>query len=102
MDDGWEGVTAALSRFGLPARPEDRDAIIAALEVQRGLEASEDSDLFLMRLLCVQLFSLGRSEDSLRIWRAKSSSFDASCEIDVPFLCGAGLEDTKVSAPGGW
>ena len=95
MIDDWEGVNAALARFGLPARPEDRDAIIAALDEQVRLEADEEGDQFLMRLLCVQLFSLGQVEDSLRVWRAKLCNFDTHCGIDVQFVCGAGLEPTK-------
>jgi hypothetical protein len=95
MIDDWEGVNAALARFGLPARPEDRDTIVAALDEQVKLEADEEGDQFLMRLLCVQLFSLGQVEDSLRVWRAKSCNFDTHCGIDVQFVCGAGLEPTK-------
>jgi hypothetical protein len=95
VGDGWEGVDAALARFGLPARPDDRDAIIAALDEQMALEADERGDQFLMRLLCAQLFSLGRLEDSLQVWRAKSCNFDTHCGIDVQFVCGAGLEPTK-------
>jgi hypothetical protein len=94
-DDGWEGVEAALIRFGLPAKPADRSAIIAALEEQICREADEAGDQFLMRLLCAQLFSLGVAEDALLVWRAKSCNFDTHCGIDVQFLCGAGLEQTK-------
>lgn len=95
MDDDSDGVNAALARFGLPALPEDRAAIIAALDEQIALEADEQGDQFLMRLLCAQLFSLGHAEDALRVWRAKSCNFDTHCGIDVQFLCGAGLESTK-------
>jgi len=95
VDDDWEGVNAALARFGLPAQQDDHDAIIAALDEQIALEADEDGDQFLMRLLCAQLFSLGRTEDSLRVWRAKSCNFDTHCGIDVQFLCCADLEPTK-------
>ncbi len=45
--------------------------------------------------LCVQLFSLGNVDDALLIWEAKESSFDASCGLDIQFVCGAGLEETK-------
>jgi hypothetical protein len=49
-----------------------------------------------LRLLCVQLFSIGVVEDSLLLWDAKRSSFDAGLgSVDVQFLCGAGLEETK-------
>jgi hypothetical protein len=95
INDGWEGVEAALIRFGLPAKPTDRPAIIAALGEQIRLEADEAGDQFLMRLLCAQLFSLGLAEDSLVVWRAKSCNFDTHCGIDVALLCGAGLEETK-------
>ena len=95
MGDGWEGMDAALLRFGLPARAGDREAILAALEEQLALEASQRGDHVLMRVLCAQLFSLGRVEDSLIIWRAKSSSFDAQCGIDVQLLCGGGLAPTR-------
>ena len=95
MGDDRENVEAVLARFGLPARPEDRDAIIAALNEQIALEADETGDQFLMRLLCAQLFSLGHVEDSLSVWRAKSCNFDTHCGIDVQFVCGAGLEPTK-------
>jgi len=94
-DDGWNGVNAALGRFGLPAKPADRQAIITALEEQIRLESDEVGDQFLMRLLCAQLFSLGMVEDSLLVWQAKSCNFDTHCGIDVQFLCGAGLEPTK-------
>jgi hypothetical protein len=94
-DDGWDGVDAALARHGLPAKPADRPAIIAALEDQIRLEADEAGDQDLMRLLCAQLFSLGLAEDSLRVWRAKQCNFDTHCAIDVQFLCGAGLAQTK-------
>jgi hypothetical protein len=94
-DDGWQGVDAALARFGLPANPADRTAIIASLEEQIRLEAEGVGDQFLMRLLCGLLFSLGVVEDSLLVWRAKECNFDTHCGIDVAFLCGAGLEESK-------
>jgi hypothetical protein len=95
MDDDWDGVNAALGRYGLPAKLTDRPPIIAALEEQIGLESREEGDHYVMRLLCVQIFSLGLAEDSLLVWRAKSCNFDTMCGIDVHLLCGAGLEPTK-------
>ena len=94
-EDGWQGVNAAVARFGVPARPADHAAVVAALEDQIRLEVDEAGDQFLMRLLCGLLFSLGRAEDSLLVWRAKQCNFDTHCGIDVAFLCGAGLEETK-------
>lgn len=67
------------------------------LETQAALELQSqgDGDTALMRLCCVQLFNAGNPRDVLMIWRAKESSFDAHCSIDVQLLCGAGLEETK-------
>src|SRR4051794_41965527 len=95
MDDGWEGVDAALARFGLPARPEDRDAIIAALDEQMALEADERGDQFLIRLLCAQLFSLGRVEDSLRVWRAQACHFDTPPRGGGEVVGGGGAGGTR-------
>ena len=94
MDD-WEGVDAALARFGLPARAADRDEIARLLREEIRREWDGRADHLLMRVLCAQLFSIGRVEDSLLVWEAKSSGFDPMCGIDVQFLCGAGLEETK-------
>jgi hypothetical protein len=53
-----------------------------------------------MRVLCAGLFVLGDVRDSLLIWQAKVSSFDASCSIDVQFLAGSGVEVTKAHLAG--
>ena len=95
MSDPWDGVNGALGRFGLPAKPADRDAIIAELREQIRREDDEEGDQFLMGLLCAQLFSLGVVEDSLLVWEAKSCNFDTHLGIDVQYLCGAGLPETK-------
>jgi len=85
----------ALQRFGLPAsladRGEIRQLLVAEVELGRRGEDREE----MLRTLCVVLFSLGNAEDSLLIWDAKQSNFDAGCGLDVQFLCGAGLEPTK-------
>lgn len=93
--DDWAGVEAALARFGLPARLKDRPAILAELDDQIRREAGGQGDQFLLRLLCVQLFSLGVVDDSIRVWRAKQCNFDTHCGIDVALLCGAGVGPTK-------
>lgn len=97
-DDGQDRVDEALGRFGLPARPADRAAIIAALEGE--IRLGEECDEQLMRLLCAQLFSLGQAEDAIPIWIAKSHNFDTFCGIDVQLLCGGGLEQTKAFLAG--
>ena len=40
------------------------------------------------------LFAAGNVEDSLHVWRAKRSSFDAACSLDVQLVCGAGFDAT--------
>lgn len=94
-EDDWAEVRAALDRFGLPADPAHRDAILGLLGEQIRLEADEEGDHDLMRLLCAQLFSIGQVEDALTVWRAKSCNFDTMCGLDVQFLCGAGLAHTE-------
>jgi hypothetical protein len=95
MVEDWEGVEAALGRFGLPANPCDRDELIRLLRQELQREEDEEGDQFLMRLVCAQLFSIGLVEDTLIIWEAKSCCFDTLLSIDVQFLCGAGLDRTK-------
>jgi hypothetical protein len=85
----------AIQQFGLPAQLEHREAIVRLLaqEVERELQETGNHES--LRTFCAQLFSIGRVEDSLPIWSAKSCNFDTMCGLDVQFLCGAGLENTK-------
>jgi hypothetical protein len=85
----------AIQMFGLPAARADRDRIHRLLWQVIRREHPAENRVELLRVLCVQLFSLGMVEDSLLIWEAKQSDFDAGCGIDVQFLCGGGLEATK-------
>lgn len=82
-------------KFGLPASPWYQDELrrLLAEEIER--ERRGESGEEILRTLCVQLFSLGIAEDSVLIWEARQSSFDAGCGLDVQFLCGAGLGATK-------
>lgn len=84
-----------LRRYGLRPTGADLDAVrtLLAREIER--EYDEEGDRDLMRLCCVQLFHAGELRDVLLIWRAKGSSFDAHCTVDVQLLCGAGLAETK-------
>jgi hypothetical protein len=86
----------ALQEFGLPASVHDRQAIRHVLEEEIFQARAGKSQKEILRTLCVQLFSIGRVEDCLLIWNAKTSSFDSMCGLDVQFLCGAGLEAAKV------
>ena len=85
----------ALQKFGLPSSVHHRDELrlLLAEEIER--ERRGESGDEMLRTLCSQLFSLGVVEDALLIWEAKESSFDAHCGLDVQFLCGAGLAETK-------
>ncbi|WP_245588639.1 DUF4291 domain-containing protein [Deinococcus pimensis] len=86
---------AALRRYGLVPEVRDLPAIHEALDAEaaRGM----DGHVLKMRVHCLQLFTHGRVEDALRIWRAKASSFDAGCSVDYQFVCGAGVTATKAN-----
>ena len=84
----------ALQKFGLPSSAEHREAILDAIESQLNMVFEGDPDAELGRCLVAQLFSIGAVEDSLVIWRMKSSGFDCACGIDVQFVCGAGVDET--------
>jgi hypothetical protein len=86
----------SLARYGLV--PADRSlAGIRALLFEESMRemtgAVRADDLAL--LCCVQLFSRAPLEDVPRIWDAKESGFDLACSLDVEFLVGAGLQETK-------
>ncbi len=86
-----------LRRYGLNPTGEHLDHIRDLLTTQTELERQNQGygDTEVMKLCCVQLFNAGVIRDVLTIWRAKSSSWDASCSIDVQLLCGGGLAETK-------
>lgn len=89
-------VGESLRRFGLvptdEALPEIRRLLAQEAAAERSGKGREE-DLAL--LCCVQLFSRGLLEDVLRIWDAKSAGFDLGSYLDIQFLCGAGLDETK-------
>ncbi len=85
----------ALQKFGLPTLPQYRDEIIHLLieEIELALKWEDREEM--LRTLCLQLFSIGMVEDALLIWEAKQSNFDAGCGLDIQFICGAGVAETK-------
>lgn len=87
----------ALEEFGLRPSLEALNRIRELLltESDRERQSQGAGDTELMKLLCVQLFSRGLVGDVLRIWHAKTSSFDSDCSFDVQLLCGPGLQPTK-------
>ncbi|XVQ10708.1 hypothetical protein ACQP1W_50815 [Spirillospora sp. CA-255316] len=92
----------SLLRYGLHPEGAELDEVRGLLEEQTRLERGSQGhgDTELMRLCCVQLFHAGLLDDVMLIWRAKSSSMDAACSIDVQLLCGAGLPETKAFLAG--
>jgi len=90
-------VDEILQRFGLHPTAEQLDHVrdLLAVETRLEREGQGSGDTEVMHLYCVQLFNAGVMSDVLVIWRAKSSSWDASCSIDVWLLCGRGLAETK-------
>jgi hypothetical protein len=85
----------ALQKFGLPANPQDREEIRHLLMEETELAIKWEDREEMLRTLTLQLFSIGMVDDSILIWKAKQSSFDASCTVDIQFICGAGLGVTK-------
>ncbi|MGB8356734.1 MAG: hypothetical protein WCD79_22745 [Chthoniobacteraceae bacterium] len=84
-----------LQRFGLPASAADHNEIRRLLGEEIGLARHSEEREEMLRVLCFLLFSLSSINDVLLIWDAKQSNFDASCGLEVQFLCGAGLQATK-------
>ncbi|MFN3151375.1 hypothetical protein [Bremerella sp.] len=86
-----------LARYGLPPghgdAPAIRTLIVEELQGRKSDSNRDNGDL--LKLGCVQLFSLGGLEDVLLIWKCKRADFDLGCWIDVQLLCGAGLDCTK-------
>ncbi|MDG4811139.1 hypothetical protein O7634_30640 [Micromonospora sp. WMMD1120] len=86
-----------LHRYGLYPAAEHLDQIrdLLTAQTERERQSQGYGDTEVMKLCCVQLFDAGVMSDVLTIWRAKSSSWDAHCSIDVQLLCGGGLAETK-------
>jgi hypothetical protein len=81
------------ARFGLVPRAEDLPEIRALVQsVTADEDRASDEPL---KALCILLFSAGEPSDSLLIYKAKMSSMDAGCWIDIQLTCGAGIERTK-------
>jgi hypothetical protein len=85
--------TELLARFGLTPAAADLPEIRQLIQsVTSDHERDSNEPL---KVLCIQLFSAGIPSDALLIYKAKMSSFDAGCYIDIQLVCGAGLEATK-------
>ena len=82
-----------LTRFGLTPVAVDLPEIRRLIQSTIA-DSNRDSNEPL-KLLCIQLFSAGIPSDALLIYKAKMSSFDAGCYIDIQLVCGAGLEATE-------
>jgi hypothetical protein len=84
-----------IKEFGFVVRSADLPRIRSLLVQETSKMKTSKGNEALARLLCVQLFAHGNVEDSLLVWRAKRSNFDAGSAIDVQLMCGAGLEATQ-------
>ena len=84
-----------LNRFGLPANASRLEEIRHEFENALNKTTRNEGDPDLLRCLSMQLFSIGMVEDSLRLWRMKTTNFDLMCGMDVQFLCGAGIDSTR-------
>ena len=85
----------ALQTFGLPASRADRKQIRHLLVQEIDLARHSQDGEEMLRVLCMQLFSIGVAEDALLVWDAKCANLDAGIGLDIQFLCGAGLQATK-------
>jgi hypothetical protein len=88
-----EQIDKQLEKYSLTPEPKYAAEIREIIYQELNNQDREDNEI--LKLCCIQLFSIGNVEDSLLIWRAKESSFDASCYIDIQLTCGAGFEETK-------
>lgn len=97
LADGDDVVERHLRRYGFWPAAGDLDQVRAALarDATRVRDDEDDVSGDLMRLCCVQLFNAGVVSDALLIWDAKMANFDTACGLDIQFLCGAGLDETK-------
>src|SRR5215204_5738075 len=82
-----------LVRFGLVPIEADLAEVRRLIEALIADDRRDSNEP--LKILCIQLFSAGNPADALLIYKAKSSSFDAGCFIDIQIVCGAGLEPTK-------
>ena len=88
-----EQLDAQLELYTLNPNPKFAEEIREIIRQEIADDNRQDNEI--LKLSCIQLFSIGQVDDSLLIYQAKESSFDASCYIDIQLLCGAGLEATK-------
>lgn len=88
-----EQVVAQLEKYTLAPDPKLAEEMREIIHQEIGNEDRDDNGI--LKLSCSQLFSIGQVEDSLLIWKAKRSDFDAACYLDIRLLCGASLGETK-------
>ena len=98
MDQDSDKEDEILQRFGLHPSDGDLAEIRAIIAEQATL--GWDAHVEVMKICCIGLFNAGHVADSLLIWRAKESNWDAHCSIDVHLLCGAGLPETTAYLQG--
>lgn len=88
-----EQVIEQLEKYSLT--PDAKYATEIREIVCQEIANPEREDNEILKVCCMQLFAIGNVEDSLLIWRAKESDFDAYCYLDIQYTCGAGFNETK-------
>src|SRR5882762_5775666 len=86
---------SVLKELNLTLTDQDRPFIHYLLEQEilyhRAVPGGVDESI---KLCAYLLFRLGHVEDSLIIWRAKTTNFDTHCGVDAQLLVAAGVENT--------
>ena len=87
-----------ISRFQVLSNESDIEKIRAVLleEIEAYKDAKGDRSAELLMICCMNLCYYGHIEDVSLIWNAKMLSMDTGCMIDTEYLCGPGIEKTKV------
>lgn len=97
MEAEDKDIIEFIERYGVVAAPKEIENIRFLLkqEIVIYQKSGGDKDAGLLRLCCFSLFAEGSLDDLELIWEAKMLSQDTSSIIDIEFLCGAGIEQTK-------
>lgn len=90
-------VEQSIKIYGLQPKTSNLDQIRRILreEIERERHQQGLGNTELIKLCCIQLFSVGQLGDVNLIWQAKTASMDSDGSVDIQLLCGAGLGETK-------
>lgn len=88
-----EQIEEQLERYSLT--PDAKYAVEIREVIYKEIANDEREDNEILKVCCMQLFYIGDVKDSLLIWDAKKSDWDAYAYLDIQYTCGAGLQETK-------